>query len=211
VTFAAGEPKAKVLLVSLELCSLTFQRHDLTKSNLVAAALFGDGAAAALVVGDEAELSPAAQSAHGLCAIDGGSTLWDDSLDVMGWEVNDEGLRVIFSRDIPQIVEDWLRPELDSFLGRNGVSLADGIHLGIHPGGPRVLSAYQASLGLLAPALEPAAGVLRDFGNMSSPTCLFVADRLLQNGIEAGEQLLLLALGPGFSAEYSLLKLGEVG
>jgi alkylresorcinol/alkylpyrone synthase len=211
--FARADPEARVLLISLELCSLTFQRNDLSRSNFVATALFADGAAAALVVGDEAarHLDGAGPLGRGRAvprlAFQGAeSRLAPDSLDVMGWEVNDDGFKVVFSRDIPRLVREWVRPRLESFLGARGLTAADLEHMAFHPGGPRVMQAYQEGLGLPAGALEAAREVLRDFGNMSSPTCLFVLERVLESGVRPGGRVLLAALGPGFSAEYVLLR-----
>jgi alkylresorcinol/alkylpyrone synthase len=206
--FAVAEPGARVLLIALELCTLTFQRNDLSKRNLVAASLFGDGAAAALVVADE-------QAAHrnGGPALDlmaSASTFWPDTLDVMGWDVDSAGLHVIFARDIPTIVNERVRPGLEEFLARHELSLDRLDHLVSHPGGMKVLAAYQKALGLPPCALDHARAVLRDHGNMSSPTCLFVLERFLAaHTMAAGETAVLSALGPGFCAEYVLARVPE--
>lgn len=211
-TFARADSEARVLFVSLELCSLTFQRNDLSRSNFIATALFADGAAAALVVGDRAarRLNGTGPLGRGRpsprLAFDGSeSRLAPDSLDIMGWEVNDDGFKVVFSRDIPRIVREWVRPRLEGFLEARGLTAADVDHLAFHPGGPKVMEAYEDGLGMPARALDAARGVLRDFGNMSSPTCLFVLERILESGVVPGERVLLSALGPGFAAEYVLL------
>lgn len=207
--FALAEPSARVLLVAVELCTLTFQQRDRTRQNLVAAALFGDGAAAAVIAGARARR----QGANGTRALDlleSRSTLLPDSLDVMGWNVDELGLHVIFSRDIPAIVRDWVRPTLDDFLAGLGLALADVAHLVTHPGGPKVLAAYAESLDLGPGALRHACEVLRAFGNMSSPTCLFVLERVLEAGeIGPGDLALLAALGPGFSSEVTLMRGAE--
>jgi len=203
---ALAHPGSRVLLVALELCSLTFQRNEVTRRNLVATSLFSDGAAAALVVGAEAPPAAAA-SRPALEILAARSTLWRDTLDVMGWEVDASGLHVVFSRDIPTIVRDWVRPNLESFLAAQGLSLAALEHLVAHPGGPKVLAAYAAALGLEPSALRHAAAVLSVCGNMSSPTCLFVLERTLAAGdIRAGQHAVLAALGPGFSSELVLLR-----
>ena len=212
--FALADPGARVLLVALELCSLTFQRRDLDRRNLVAAALFADGAAAAVIAG---AASPA-RAPHGRGVTNGGaarsleliasrSMLWPDTLDVMGWDVDEHGLHVIFSRDIPTIVRDWVRPNLDGFLAANGMSLAQLTHVVAHPGGPKVLAAYGEALGLPPDAFRHAREVLRACGNMSSPTCLFVLERALAAGdLRAGDTAVLAALGPGFSSELVLMR-----
>ncbi len=205
--FALAAPGSRVLLIALELCSLTFQRNDLSKRNLVAASLFGDGAAAALVVADDA---PVVNGHRPLELVASSSTFWPDTLDVMGWDVDGAGLHVIFARDIPTIVHERVRPGLSEFLGRNGLTLESLDHVVAHPGGMKVLAAYQEALGLEPHALCHARAVLRDHGNMSSPTCLFVLERFLEGQtIAPGQTAVLTALGPGFCAEYVLLRSAE--
>lgn len=203
--FALARPDARVLLVALELCTLTFQRNDLSKRNLVASSLFADGAAAAVVMGPDAAGGNGASAGLELRA--SSSTLWPGTLDVMGWDVDGAGLHVVFSRDIPTIVRDWVRPSLEDFLAREGLSLDCIGHVVAHPGGLKVLAAYADALGLPADSFRHARDVLREFGNMSSPTCLFVLERYLAAGdIGPGEPAVLAALGPGFSAEYVLMQ-----
>jgi alkylresorcinol/alkylpyrone synthase len=203
--FALADPSARVLLIALELCSLTFQPGDRSKRNLVATSLFGDGAAAALVAGGGVEHA-ARNGSTPLEILASRSVLWKDTEDVMGWSVDGAGLHVIFSRDIPTIVRDQVRPSLLGFLKEQGLS-ADAVHLAAHPGGQRVLHAYAEALGLPAEAFRHARDVLRDCGNMSSPSCLFVLERFLDSGdVRPGEAVVVAALGPGFSAEYVLLR-----
>lgn len=209
--FALADPDARVLLVAVELCSLTFQHGDLTRQNLVAASLFSDGAAAAVVCGARAAARgpapPTARAAIELRAAR--SRLWPDTLDVMGWNVDHHGLHVVFSRDIPTIVREWVRPNLEEFLRDHGLTLGTLDHVVAHPGGPKVLAAYAAALGLDADAFRHAHAVLRECGNMSSPTCLFVLERFLASGeIEPGDSAVLAALGPGFSSELVLMRGG---
>ena len=216
--FARADPASIVLLVALELCSLTFQFDDRSKRNLVAASLFGDGAAAVLVAGADAPpASPAAVPTNGdrphaatrpLEIVDTKSILWRDTEDVMGWDVDDTGLSVIFSRDIPTIVRNEVKPSLLPFLAAHGLSPADPrLRWVTHPGGVKVLRAWAEALDLPPAAFAHARAVLRDYGNMSSPSCLFVLERFLAaGGIGEDEPALLAALGPGFSAEYVLLR-----
>ncbi len=204
--FARADPSARVLMIALELCSLTFQRNDLSKRNLVASSLFGDGAAAALVIGAEAD-APGRNGHRPLELVASRSTLWKDTLDVMGWTVDGAGLHVVFSRDIPTIVHEKVRPSLSGFLDEQGLSIERLDHVVTHPGGVKVLRAFAESLGLPPAALRHASEVLRDYGNMSSPTCLFVLERFLEGEeIGAGETAVVAALGPGFSSEYVLLR-----
>ena len=188
---AQARPGARVLLLVVELCSLTFRPQDRSKSNLVATALFGDGAAAAVVTCDEAfadrpRLGP------------WGEHTWPDSLDVMGWDVADDGLKVVFSRDIPSLVKSDLRAVVDAFLARHGASLDDLAGFVCHPGGAKVLDALEACFELPPGALVHARRVLRAHGNMSAATVLFVLEAALAAG-ERGPQL-LTTLGPGFTA-----------
>lgn len=207
--FALADPESRVLLVALELCSLTFQRGDMTRRNLVAASLFSDGAAAALVLGGSAR-APKADGRRALELLEARSKLWPDTLDVMGWEVDPHGLHVVFSRDIPTIVREWVRPNLEEFLAAAGLTLEELEHVVAHPGGPKVLAAYAEALGRDPATFRHAREVLRDCGNMSSPTCLFVLERVLEEGaIGAGEHAVLAALGPGFSSELVLMRGAE--
>lgn len=203
---ALADPSARVLVVAVELCSLTFRREDLDKRNLVAASLFADGAAAVLVQG--AAVAPTPRTPHRpLALLASSSTLWPETLGVMGWTVKGSGLHVVFSRDIPAIVRERVRPGIDAFLERHALSLADVRHLVAHPGGAKVLAAYAEALGRPSASFAHAYEVLRTHGNMSSPTCLFVLERFLERGeIGAGEYALVSALGPGFSAEYVLAR-----
>ncbi len=202
--FALADPSARVLLVALELCSLTFQPEDVTKRNLVAASLFADGAAAAVIVGRDVAIEPGRRTLEITASQ---SILWKDTLDVMGWTIDGDGLHVVFSRDIPSIVREKLRPSLAAFLDRQGLAMDDVDHLVTHPGGVKVLRAYAEALGLAPERFQHARDVLREYGNMSSPSCLFVLERFLSTQeIGAGERALVSALGPGFSAEYVLMR-----
>jgi len=199
---ALSDPGAKVLLVVVELCSLTFHPNDFSRSNVIATALFGDGAAGAVVVGDRVT------SPHGSPRIlDTQSTTWPDSLDVMGWNFDAFGMQVVFSRAIPQIVRARVRENVAEFLKRSTLSLADLSALIAHPGGAKVIAAYQEALALPDAMFEHPRAVLRDYGNMSAASALFVLKRVIDGGaIPAGGHALLTALGPGFSSENVLLR-----
>lgn len=193
---ARAHPGEIVLLLVVEPCGLTFRRTDGSSSNIVATALFGDGAAAALI-GTEHASAPRI----GAC----GEYTWPHSRDVMGWGVEDDGLRVIFSRDIPAIVREGLRAVLDRFLAKHRVAFADIDHFLCHPGGAKVLDALEDVLELGRGRLVHSRATLRDFGNMSAVTVLFVLARALRNG-GIGKRALLSALGPGFTAGFLLLE-----
>jgi alkylresorcinol/alkylpyrone synthase len=184
-----------VLFLAVELCSLTFRRDDMSKSNIVGSALFGDGAAA-IVIGRP--------GSSGVRFGPAGIHTWHDTLDVMGWHVEDDSLGVLFSRDIPTLVRDDMGSAADGFLARCGLDRGDLAGLVCHPGGVKVLDALEETFGVAPGTMRAAREVLREHGNMSAVTVLFVLQRMLQDGI-AGRHL-MSALGPGFSAGFQLLE-----
>jgi alkylresorcinol/alkylpyrone synthase len=195
---AAVEPGKTVLFLVVELCALSFRRDDWSKSNIVATALFGDGAAAALLSTEGEGPAIAASGEH----------TWPGSLDVMGWEVADEGLKAIFSRDIPNLVSTQLRYVASEFLGRHGLAVEDIDRFVCHPGGAKVIAAIEHAFGLPQGALVEARAVLRDYGNMSATTVMFVLERILAKARATGqnwERALMTALGPGFTAGFLLI------
>jgi alkylresorcinol/alkylpyrone synthase len=195
---ARAHPRKRFLLLSLETCSLAFNLTDMSVRAFVATTLFSDGCAAALVRGDEL-----AGPSRGRIR-PGASHQWRDTEDVMGWDVLDEGLRVVFSRRIPEIVANELAPVAARYLKREE---AEPTRWVFHPGGAKVLEAYEAALRLEPRALDESRHVLRGFGNMSSPTVLFVLQETLRRrALAPGETALLAALGPGFTAELGLLE-----
>jgi alkylresorcinol/alkylpyrone synthase len=193
----------KVLVLTIEMCSLTFQRNDFSKSNLIGTALFADGVACALVCGDEV----VKHSSRTFPSIIGcQSALKKHALNVMGWDIRNEGLFVIFSRDIPSIIEEWLKPHVEQFLHKYHLSIKDIEYFIAHPGGKKVLDAYERTFQIDAKRLDEARKVLTKRGNMSSVTILTVLQKHLEQPIEAGKYGLAFALGPGFSAEMLLLR-----
>jgi alkylresorcinol/alkylpyrone synthase len=200
---AKAHPASRIMVCSLELCGLTFLHGDRSKSNLIATSLFADGAAAVLILGAEAAKD---LQAAGPQLLDSRSTIWPDSLDVMGWDLQNEGLKVIFSKDIPSIVATKIRPEVDQFLSDHSLSVRDLSRFVAHPGGMKVLQAYEEALELRPELLEHSRNVLRRHGNMSSCTVLFVLEQELATPHEPGEHGLALALGPGFSCEQVMLR-----
>ncbi len=195
-----GHPKERVLVVAIELCGLTFQQDDLSKSNFIATALFGEGAAAVLMAGDEVETD-------GVAVLDTRSTFWPDSLDVMGWNVMNTGLQVVFSQSIPRIVKDRAQENLSGFLGDHNLTLGDISYLILHPGGAKVIEAYQAALSLTNGKLDICRQALRDYGNMSSVSVLFVlAEHMKQYPLNSDKYGLISALGPGFCSESLLVQ-----
>lgn len=204
--YCQAYPESKVLVLSVELCSLTFQKNDISKSNIIGTSLFSDGISCALVCGDQVSEAFFSNRTQHLTILGTQSTLMADSLDVMGWDVKDEGLYVIFSKDIPTIVKNWLKPNVETFLHQHNVKLSDIHYFIAHPGGKKVVDAYQKALGFDERMTEISMGVLKDFGNMSSATILFVLERFMEQGGEIGEYGLATALGPGFSSELLLMR-----
>ncbi len=192
---AQARPGSNVLLVTLELCSLALRLDKLTKANIVAVSLFGDGAAAII-----------------LRAGDGGATrientgehLWPDTLDIMGWSVDPEGFGVILRRTVPDFVATQLKPVVVQILARMQLSMADIDQFICHPGGAKVINALETALALDQGTLEHERQIIADYGNMSAPTVLFILERALAKGLPA--RSLLTALGPGFTASCVTLR-----
>ncbi len=198
---ALGHPRERILVVACELCGLTFLADDYTKSNLVACALFADGAAAALICGDDV-------GAQGLELLGTQSRFYPDSLEVMGWNIVARGMQVVFDRRIPDIVTQHAADELDTFLAHHGLARAGVAEYLYHPGGIKVLEAYVNAYGVEPGALRYSREVLRDFGNMSSVTVLYVLARYLsEHRPGRGVHGVISALGPGFSSESLLVRL----
>jgi alkylresorcinol/alkylpyrone synthase len=204
--YCKAYPEAKVIVLTVELCSLTFQRDDLSKSNLIGTSLFSDGVACALVCGDRVELNRFAlqQSSPEILACE--TTLMPDSLDVMGWGVKNDGLHVIFSKDIPTIVKKWLKPNVDAFLAQHHVPKEKIAHFIAHPGGKKVVEAYQETLGFGDDMTQISMNVLKQFGNMSSATILYVLEKFMTKQVPSGDYGLAAALGPGFCSELLLMR-----
>ncbi|SMB94143.1 type III polyketide synthase [Deinococcus hopiensis] len=189
----------RVLYVAVEMCSLTLIQGDESKSNFVGTALFSDGGAALVVTAPDVPGPPPLLTLHG-----GYSTLIEDSGDIMGWDVVDDGLKVRFSRDIPTLVRSMMAENVAEAFSTHGWQREDVGTFVVHPGGVKVLTAYEEALGLCPCALNPSREVLRNHGNMSSVTVLFVLEEVLRKGPKG--KGLLSAMGPGFSAEHVLLE-----
>jgi alkylresorcinol/alkylpyrone synthase len=190
---ARANPGSKVLFLVVELCALTFRKDDTSKSNIVATALFGDGAAGAI-------LSTAGEG-PGFGAA--GEYTWPHSLDIMGWDMAEDGLKARFAQSIPSLVASDFRALLDQFLARNGIAFSGIEAFACHPGGAKVLDALEDALQLPRGGLEDSRSVLKDYGNMSAVTVLFVLERM---GVRTkAQRTLLTALGPGFSAGFLML------
>lgn len=193
---AAADPGSRWLFVTVETCSISIRLDSDDPAALVATALFGDGAAAA-VVGGEGEPGVATIAAAG-------ELLWPDTLGIMGWRVEDPGLAVVFDRAIPPFVTAELKAALTSLLRDFGVRWEEVGRLCSHPGGAKVIEAIETAMQLDPGALDLEREVLRDHGNMSAPTVLFVLERLLARGLP--DKTLLTAFGPGFTCAGMLLE-----
>lgn len=191
---ARASPGCRVLLLVVELCGLTFRKNDVSKGNIVGTALFSDGAAGAIV------------SCEGDGPVFGasGEHTWPGTLDIMGWDIEDDGLKVRFSRNIPAFVEAELREPVVAFLAANNLSLEDIDGYVFHPGGTKVLAAIEATLGLDEHALDESRRTLRAYGNMSAATLLFVLEATLRGF--TGKRLLLSGVGPGFTAGFLVME-----
>jgi alkylresorcinol/alkylpyrone synthase len=186
---AAAQPGAVVLMVTIELCSLAFPVNDLSKADIVAAALFGDGAAAVVLrAGEDGFAHITSFAEH----------TWPDTLDVMGWRIDPNGLGVIFAQSIPRFARTHLRPAMDEMLAAQGLEVEAVDRFICHPGGMKVMEAIESSLELGQGELDHEREVLAAHGNMSAPTVLYVLDRARRKGLP--KRSVLTSLGPGFTA-----------
>jgi alkylresorcinol/alkylpyrone synthase len=231
--YLQGHPDEAVILFAVELCSLTIQRDDLSMANLVASGLFGDGAAAVLMVGDDhpraqqATLAPALSArgtpvprARGGSAdervqrakplprvIDSQSHFFPETEHIMGWDVTNSGFKVLLSADIAQLAQSEVRPLMEAFLGKHDLTITDIDHWLVHPGGPKVIQALEDGLGLPDEALMLSWESLAEAGNISSASVLLILDMTMKRlQPKPGERGVLMAMGPAFCAELVLLQ-----
>jgi alkylresorcinol/alkylpyrone synthase len=182
-----------VLLVVIELCTLAFRPDEMSKSNVIATALFGDGAAAMVI----------SQNCKGPAIEHAGQHTWANTIDIMGWRVDDQGLGAIFARSIPDLVNADLRPAADGFLMRNGLGVKDLQNFTFHPGGTKVLQALETVFEMPDGTLANERKILAGYGNMSAPTVLFVLQQALKQN--ASGRRFVGSLGPGFTASFLTL------
>ncbi|KAA0681518.1 type III polyketide synthase [Roseomonas genomospecies 6] len=186
-----------VLFLVVELCTLAFRSAEATPTNVVASALFADGAAAAVLRADE--------EGEGPRLVDGAEHTWPGTQDVMGWRVEDDGLGVIFSQSIPALIRSRLEPVLNAFLERRRMARGDLAGLICHPGGAKVLHALEEVCAPVSAGLDDAWAVLRRCGNMSAASVMFVLERRIASGVRGPH--LMSALGPGFTAAMAQIDL----
>ena len=192
---ASAEPGSNWLMVTVETCSISIQLDSDDPAAVVATALFGDGAAAAVVTSGE----------HSPVQITGSAEkLWPDTLRIMGWEIEDSGLSVVFDRAIPPFIEAELATAVDEMCLSMGIQRSDISRLCSHPGGAKVIDAIEKALDLPQGELNLEREVLHDHGNMSAPTVMFVLDRLIQRGLP--ERTMMTAFGPGFTCAGLMLE-----
>ncbi len=198
---ARAMPGANVVFAVVELCGLTFRFNDRSKSNVIATALFGDGAAAAVV---NTEMQGPEISAWG-------EHTWPNTLEIMGWRIEDDGFGVLFSRDIPNLVRSKMRAAAEGFLAEHDLTLKDIDEFVCHPGGAKVLTALEEAFGLQTGGLVHGRETLRQYGNMSAATIMFVLERALEHGGTNGAgtnggRRMMSSLGPGFTAGFLVLE-----
>jgi len=188
------------VLLSVELCSLTIQREDVSTANLISAALFGDGAAAVIVAGADRGLpGPTIEATR--------SVFYPDTEEMMGWDVSEKGFRIVLSPEVPNLVRKNLRHDVDDFLASRGLIRADIGSWVLHTGGPKILEATADALQLKNGQLDVSWECLRRTGNLSSASVLVVLDEVMKNRRpEPGTLGVLAAMGPGFCSELVLLK-----
>lgn len=189
-SMAAARPGSKVLLVVIEACTLSFRSDRLQKADIIATILFGDGAASAIISTDPSPIKIG----------EGHETTWQDTLDIMGWDVDNTGLGVVFDRSIPAFAEEHLKSAIDIALHNSGLSQNDLNRFVMHPGGAKVVNAIETALELELECLDAEREVLKEYGNMSAPTVLFVLSKVLEAG--GIGKMMLGALGPGFTASF---------
>jgi alkylresorcinol/alkylpyrone synthase len=200
---ARGCPGSNILFLTVDLCSLCARPNDPSVAMFVSAALFGDGAAGIVLRAERRDDESSAQRHPRLHA--SGEHCWKNTEHIMGWDIKGDGFGVVLSPELPALMRKGLRPALDEFLERNDLNLADFVGFLLHPGGRKVLETAEDLLQIDRDRVAHSWAVLRDYGNMSSATSMFVLERAIRSG-DRGPHL-LAAFGPGFSAYFIALTL----
>ena len=196
--FLKARPGGNVLIIAVELPSLTFQRKDISQANLISSILFGDGAAAVLVSGAEM---------RGPKILVSETYTFPDSIGAMGFDLRDSGFHILLAKDVPEMIGAKIRELVDGFLERHGKTQQDIKGWILHPGGARLLGNVEIALGLTKCQTQPSWDVLANVGNLSSATILFILQEWLEKRpLNSGDHALAAAFGPGFSAEFLLLQ-----
>ncbi|HEU5452502.1 MAG TPA: 3-oxoacyl-[acyl-carrier-protein] synthase III C-terminal domain-containing protein [Terriglobales bacterium] len=198
--YVRAYPDQVAVVLAVELCSLTWQRRDLSMANLISSGLFADGAAAVVISGADTDC-------EGPEIVATRSTFYPNTEDVMGWDISQDGFRIVLSPDVPRVIEENLRRDADSFLAEHGLDRSRIASWIVHTGGPKVLEAVEHALQLPDKALEASWECLRRVGNMSSVSVLLVLQEYLaRRRGEPGSYSVLAAMGPGFCSELVLLR-----
>src|ERR1700682_2040857 len=196
--YLKAEPGGNVLIIAVELPTLTFQRKDISQANLISSILFGDGAAAVVVRGKQM---------RGPKILVSETYTFPDSLGAMGFDLRDSGFHILLAKDVPEMIGEKINELVDVFVGRCGKKREDIKGWILHPGGARLLGNVETQLGLTHCDTQPSWDVLANVGNLSSATILFILQEWIEKRpLKAGEYALLAAFGPGFSAEFLLLQ-----
>ena len=197
--FLRAFPDGNVLLISVEIPSLTFQRRNIDQANLISSILFGDGAGAALITGRH--------RASGVRVLGSESYLFPHSIDAMGFDLKESGFHIVLSRDVPQLIRDQIARLVDNFLAKHNLNRRDISAFVLHPGGQKLLYFIEEELQLDRAMTQPSWNVLSEYGNLSSASVLFVLNEWMEKRKPSpGQYGLLCAFGPGFSAELLLLQ-----
>jgi alkylresorcinol/alkylpyrone synthase len=198
--YVRAYPDQIAVLLSVELCSLTWQRDDFTVANLIATGLFGDGAAAVLVAGEQVKLK-------GPKILGSACSFYPDTQDVMGWKISEKGFQVVLSPNVPLVVRENLGRDVDAFLAEHQMTRDQVDSWIMHPGGPKVLEAVADALGLRNGELKLSWEALQRVGNLSSASVLVVLDEVMtHHRPKPGSRSVLAAMGPGFCSEMLLLE-----
>lgn len=202
--YLEGHKTGVAILISVELCSLTFQLNDPSPSNLIGSLLFGDGASTLVAIGDKHPLSKTTKAPK---TIGIRSRFFKDSEHIMGWDFGSDGFRLVLDPNVAGIIKEHLREEISSFLNDYKLKLEDVNTWVSHPGGPKVLSAIEEALNLSNRELVLSWDQLRDYGNLSSSSVLFILKDTMENRAhKPGDVGVMIAMGPGFCAEEILLQ-----
>lgn len=203
--YLRGFPGDVAVLLSVELCSLTLQRDDVSIPALIGVCLFGDGAAAVVATGAD-RIPQGHNEFRQPQVVATRSRVIPDTIGVMGWDISSDGFGLVMGREVPQMADDYLRDEVDDFLAENGLSIADISAWVCHPGGPKVLDSIENALDLPPEAVAHSRNSMREHGNISSVSVLDVLRRTVADPPADGSFGVMIAMGPGFSFELLLLR-----
>ncbi|MEO9890959.1 3-oxoacyl-[acyl-carrier-protein] synthase III C-terminal domain-containing protein [Aurantibacter sp.] len=196
--FLKSNPGKRAALVAVESPTATFQLTDYSMANMVSAAIFGDGAACVLLTSESEAIGPS--------IVGGDMYHFPDSTQMMGFDLTNHGLKMILDITVPEIIASHFPNIVHPFLSKNGVSIDEVNHLIFHPGGKKIVQTVEALFGEYGKNIDDTREVLREYGNMSSATVLYVLERFMEKNINSGEKGLVLSFGPGFSAQRVLLE-----